>query len=173
MILSWSYCYYTYLLPFIHLWLRTMVGNKNTCHSVLWGGCADQDTHLHRLTETYLKQMYQTLPKCHADTLSCLLINASIICSQQKKEKKKLWQIYINVFSMLASRRVLSPNGSEEKMKGSSISSSWSAESHNSHTPALKANGKAQHLKKAASLSTKDKGANVMEMIFQVTAHLC
>lgn len=74
---------------------------------------------------------------------------------------------------MVASRRVLSLNGSEEKMKGSSTSSSWSPESHDGHIPALKANGEARHFKKAASLPTKVKGANVMEMIFQVTAHLC
>lgn len=74
---------------------------------------------------------------------------------------------------MVESRRVLSLNGSEEKMKGSSTSSTWTAERHDGHTPTLKANGEARHLKKAASLPTKVKGANVMEMIFQVTAHLC
>lgn len=74
---------------------------------------------------------------------------------------------------MVASHWVFSPNGSEEKMKGSSTSSSWSAESHDGHTPALKANGEARHLKKTASLPTKVKGANAMEMIFQATADLC
>lgn len=92
--------------------------------------------------------------------------------SVYKKKKKNLWKIYTNIFLITASRRVLSVNGSGEKMKGSSTSSSWSAESHDGHTTALKANGEARHLKKAVSLPTKVKGANVMEMIFQVTAHL-
>lgn len=74
---------------------------------------------------------------------------------------------------MIVSHRLLSVNSSEEKMKGSSTNSLWSAESNESHTPVLKANGKARHLEKAASLPTKVKGANVMEMIFQITAHLC
>lgn len=60
---------------------------------------------------------------------------------------------------MVASRWVLSLNSYEEKMKGSSTSSSWSTKSHDSYTMALKANGKAQHLKKAASLPTKVKSA--------------
>lgn len=116
-LMNWFYldgAIVTSLEPFLHSWLRTTVRNKNMCRSVLCGSCADQDTHLHCLTESYLKRLFPAFPPCHTDTSSGLLIKASIFC-RQKKKRKKLWKIYI-VFSKVASRQVLSLNGSEKKI---------------------------------------------------------